>query len=598
MKKCLIILFILITLSIFPIESRRLKRVGGKSVVKPEVESVVKPPDVEKREEEVRAEANEEVESVVKPSDVEKREEEDVEVREDEAEVEEGEEVLSEDEVDVESLPDADVNILVPLKEFRDLMGDEIEEAREALAVQALSVCTSGNVKDVLLASSTYTATVFDVLDHSWHRIKYFRSKMKESKLTPEVLDEIAILAGGSGGRRELSTMSDLELMAVVPKPSYDKLIPLFIAEAGKVKIHIDTVNKPMRKFKGSIASSVEELVYNVFLSKGNSMSEVLVSMLLEASVVAGKHEVQDKLKREIHRLMRTPIEEVDSKPFQRFLSTFMKSSSGLVDPKKPFYFGDFIQWKMENWKLRNAVANMEVLKEIASGKRSEFNIKKHLYRGLQTSIQLLSYYTLSMEMKTAGGSAPKTVSGGGPSSTKGAAAAGPSTKGEDVEEEDEGLITPKRKVRGIVASKTLETLAFCARVEGFEKCTGCDELQTVVALRIAAHNYYSAENDNVKLPSLSSRAEVLSRESSRSSVEEEEEVGMMGAEKAPYTIPMLMLPHVYDAIVVSGALQETWIEISNTLQKVLNDRDDFITVLSSEFEKKLEVWKRYVPGE
>ena len=301
-----------------------------------------------------------------------------MEVREDEAEEEEGEEVLSEDEVDLESLPDADVNILVPLKEFRDLMGDEIEEAREALAVQALGVCTSGNVKDVLLASSTYTATVFDVLDHSWHRIKYFRSQMKESKFRPEVLDEIAILAGGSGGRRELSTMSDLELMAVVPKPSYDKLIPLFIKEAGEVNIHIDTVNKPMRKFKGSIASTVKELVYNVFLSKGgNSMNEVLVSMLLEASVVAGKHEVQDKLKREIHRLMRTPIEEVDSKPFQRFLSTFMKSSSGLVDPKKPFYFGDFVQWKMENWKLRNAVANMEVLKEIASGKKIGIQYQK-----------------------------------------------------------------------------------------------------------------------------------------------------------------------------------------------------------------------------
>ena len=137
MKKCLIILFILITLSICPtIESRRLKR--RKSVVKPEVESVVKPSDGGKSpiadEEEVR-----EVESVVKPPDVERREEEgraeareeDVEVREDEAEEEEGEEVLSEDEVDLESLPDADVNILVPLKEFRDLMGDEIEEARK-----------------------------------------------------------------------------------------------------------------------------------------------------------------------------------------------------------------------------------------------------------------------------------------------------------------------------------------------------------------------------------------------------------------------------------------------------------------------------------
>ena len=48
MKKCLIILLILITLSSCPtIESRRLKR--GKSVVKPEVESVVKPSDGGKR---------------------------------------------------------------------------------------------------------------------------------------------------------------------------------------------------------------------------------------------------------------------------------------------------------------------------------------------------------------------------------------------------------------------------------------------------------------------------------------------------------------------------------------------------------------------
>ena len=436
------------------------------------------------------------------------------------------------------------------------------------MAVQALGVCTSGNVKDVFARFVDVHRNRFRrTFDHSWHRIKYFRSQMKESKFRPEVLDEIAILAGGSGGRRELSTMSDLELMAVVPKPSYDKLIPLFIKEAGEVNIHIDTVNKPMRNFKGSIASSVEELVYNVFLSKGNSMNEVLVSMLLEASVVAGKHEVQDKLKREIHRLMRTPIEEVDSKPFQRFLSTFMKSSSGLVDPKKPFYFGDFVQWKMENWKLRNAVANMEVLKKIASGKRSNSISKSICIEDYRPRFSCFRT-TLFRWKWSAGASASKTVSGGGPSSTKGAAAAGPSTKGEDVEEEDEGPITPKRKVRGIVASKTLETLAFCARVEGFEKCTGCDELQTVVALRIAAHNYYSAENDNVKLPSLSSRAAVLSRESSRSSVEEEEDVGMMGAETPPYTIPMLMLPHVYDAIVVSGALQETWIEISNTLQK------------------------------
>ena len=173
------------------------------------------------------------------------------------------------------------------------------------------------------------------------------------------------------------------------------------------------------------------------------------------------------------------------------------------------------------------------------------------------------------MEMESAGASASKTVSGGGPSSTKGAAAAGPSTKGEDVEEEDEGPITPKRKVRGIVASKTLETLAFCARVEGFEKCTGCDELQTVVALRIAAHNYYSAENDNVKLPSLSSRAAVLSRESSKSSVEEEGRRWNDGSGDTSAFIPMLMLPHVYDAIVVSGIARDL-IEISNTLQKVL----------------------------
>ena len=573
MFRLILLLFILITLSIFPTESRRLKRVG-KSVVEPEVEeNVVKPTnDVENS-------------AVADGEDVEVREEEEIE-----------EEVLSEDEQDAESLPDEDVNILIPIADFRKLMADEIAEGREALAVQATSACSSGHVKDVLQASSTYTATVFDVLDHSWHRIKYFRSRMKDSTYRSEVLDEIAILAGGSGGRRELSTMSDLELMAIVPEPSYDKLVSsLFIKEAGQVNIHIDTVNKPMRKFKGSIASTVKELVHNVFLSRGgNSMNEVLVSMLLEASVVAGKYEVEDTLKRELHTLMRTPIDKVDSKSFQRFVSTFMKSSSGLVDPKKPFYFGDFIQWKMENWKLRNAVGNMKVLKEIASGKRREFDIKKHLYRGLQTSIQLLSYYTLSREMKemeTTGGASVGS-GGGGSLSTNGASAAVGAEEGE----EDEALMTPKRKIRGIVASKTLKTLAFCACNERFEKCMASDELQTIVALRIAAHNYYGAENDNVKLPSLSSRAEVLSRETSMPKlVEEEEEVGMMGAESAPYEIPMSMLPHVYDAIVVSGALQETWIEISNTLQKVLNDRDDFITVFSSEFEKKLEVWKKYV---
>eukprot|EP00938_MAST-03A_sp_MAST-3A-sp1_P006264 g6264.t1 len=364
MFRLILLLFILITLSIFPTESRRLKRVG-KSVVEPEVEeNVVKPTnDVENS-------------AVADGEDVEVREEEEIE-----------EEVLSEDEQDAESLPDEDVNILIPIADFRELMADEIAEGREALAVQATSACSSGHVKDVLQASATYTATVFDVLDHSWHRIKYFRSRMKDSTYRSEVLDEIAILAGGSGGRRELSTMSDLELMAIVPEPSYDKLVSsLFIKEAGQVNIHIDTVNKPMRKFKGSIASTVKELVHNVFLSRGgNSMNEVLVSMLLEASVVAGKHEVEDTLKRELHTLMRTPIDKVDSKSFQRFVSTFMKSSSGLVDPEKPFYFGDFIQWKMENWKLRNAVGNMKVLKEIASGKRREFDIKKHLYRGLQT---------------------------------------------------------------------------------------------------------------------------------------------------------------------------------------------------------------------
>lgn len=383
--------------------------------------------------------------------------------------------------------------------------------------------------------------------------------------------------------------MSDLEIMAIVPESSYDGLVSsLFINEAEKVNIRIDKINKPQRRFKGSIGSTVKELVENVFLSKGSNMNEVLVSMLLEASVVAGKLEVQDTLKRELDTLMGTLASDVKNAAFRRFLTSFSESSSGLVNPEKPFYFGDFVQWKMENWKLQKAEANMQVLKRIASGEQTKFDIKAHLYRGLQTSIQLLSYYAASEDMMSKGGGSKTAASGKTPS--------GPSGVSSLTGENEASSVVPKRKVRGIVASKTIETLGFCARVEGLEGCSGLNELQTIVALRVAAHNYYGAENDNVRLPDVRSAEEMSRHSVSRGEGETAELDDMMGTDKPPYVVPMSMVSKVYQAVVVSGALQATWMTVSSESQKILNDRDQFIAVFSREFERRLEEWKTYVP--
>lgn len=160
-----LLLLLVLTASIFRTQSRRLKSVKLDPVIDAQVQD-----DVEGADERVNPEV----------------------LSEDEED--EGPEVLSEDEEDELSLPDEDVNILVPIEDFRDQMRHEIDQGRESLASFAISACESQEVEDVLLASSTFTATVFDVLDHTWHRIKYRQSKKQNYE--SRILDEIAILAG------------------------------------------------------------------------------------------------------------------------------------------------------------------------------------------------------------------------------------------------------------------------------------------------------------------------------------------------------------------------------------------------------------------
>ena len=152
-KMAKILLLLVLTASIFRTQSRRLKSVKLDPVIDAQVQD-----DVEGADERVNPE------------------------------------VLSEDEEDELSLPDEEVNILVPIEDFRDQMRHEIDQGRESLASFAISACESQEVEDVLLASSTFTATVFDVLDHTWHRIKYRQSKKQNYE--SRILDEIAILAG------------------------------------------------------------------------------------------------------------------------------------------------------------------------------------------------------------------------------------------------------------------------------------------------------------------------------------------------------------------------------------------------------------------
>ena len=396
------------------------------------------------------------------------------------------------------------------------------------------------------------------------------------------VLNEIAILAGGSGGRRELSVMSDLEIMAVVPvEENYDKLVTLFMVEAKRVGIHIDAINKPTRR-KGSIATTVQELVDNVFL---NGLDEVQVSMLIEASVVAGNLKVEHELKETIETYMGTPLSDVPvrKRSQQSQIDLFMKGEQ--VNPEKDVLFGDFVQMNMENWKLLKATSNMEVLRQIASGKKTTFDIKKDLYRGIQTSIQLLSYYASREEVPSASGGS----SGMSKVSSPPAGSALRSTKAE---------VVPKRKVRQVTKSATLETLAKCSRLGKLGSTCGMMELRTVVGLRVAAHNYHGVENDKVMFQSEKAVHEKESRETMSTAeegggVQAKSRVDLgaldVGHDTPSFPIPPAMVPNVYKAIALSGALQETWMILSSGTR--INERDNFLETFDSVFSKKIAEW-------
>ena len=286
-----------------------------------------------------------------------------------------------------------------------------------------------------------------------WHDIK---KNMKGD--VPVEIEDVCILAGGSGGRKELSVLSDLEFFLVSPNQSFDRLVTKrFVKKMSKRGIFVDKLNLPTRR-KKTIASSPEELVLGIL--GGRRLDEVKTSILLDIDFLAGSRASFLKVKSLVRSILDENLNSSHAFGSNRRARTFMKSKT-IVNVEKPVRVSHFLQFQMESWKLSRAQTNINNLNALIHLRRHRFNIKTNLYRGIQTSVALLREYAVSD--KRAAKHCGETL----------------------------------RILRGLGFSKDMESL-----IE--------EALKTTVRMRILAHRFYNAERDDVTMSTVSSREKLF----------------------------------------------------------------------------------------
>ena len=272
----------------------------------------------------------------------------------------------------------------------------------------------------------------------------------------PVEVEDVCILAGGSGGRKELSVLSDLEFFLVSPNQAFDRLVTKrFTKEMSKRGIFVDKLNLPTRR-KKTIASSPEDLVFGIL--GGRRLDEVKTSILLDIDFLAGSHASFLKVKSLVRSILDENLNSSKAFGSNRRARTFMKSKT-IVNVEKPVRVSHFLQFQMESWKLSRAQTNINNLNALIHLRRHRFNIKTNLYRGIQTSVALLREYA--------------------------------------VLDERAHCSATLRILRGLGFDKDMESL-----IE--------EALKTTVRMRILAHRFYNAENDDVTMSPVSSREKLF----------------------------------------------------------------------------------------
>mmetsp|Transcript_121676 Transcript_121676/g.344812 ORF Transcript_121676/g.344812 Transcript_121676/m.344812 type:complete len:393 (-) Transcript_121676:130-1308(-) len=207
-------------------------------------------------------------------------------------------------------------------------------------------------------------------------------------------LPEHAILVGGSGGRYEMSTFSDLEYLVVFgpgaeqacekDKQMMEKLtmtLRKFRFALKKAGLESDAINQPSVR-KGSIACSPDKMALGRFLSG----DQVTTSMVLEASFLAGNGTVASQVRQAVKRWFNTAKADAFGPAASKIVKKVPRRVREAVKAFKGKRLGDWLRGKLSGWMLN---ANMEqALKTIRQG-LSDFNIKKTLYRPLQMILVL-----------------------------------------------------------------------------------------------------------------------------------------------------------------------------------------------------------------
>ena len=190
----------------------------------------------------------------------------------------------------------------------------------------------------------------------------------------------------------------------------------------------------------------------------GRRLDEVRTSILLDVDFLAGSYESFLRVKSLVRSILSENLNSSKTFGSNRRACTFMKSKT-IVNVEKPVRVSHFLQFQMESWKLSRAQTNINNLNALIHLRRHCFNIKTHLYRGIQTSIALLREYAVLDERANC----------------------------------NETL----KILRGLCLSKDMEKL-----IE--------EALQTTVRMRILAHRFYNAERDDVTMSPVPSREKLF----------------------------------------------------------------------------------------
>ena len=127
------------------------------------------------------------------------------------------------------------------MKKLQNLSIEETGDDESTIEGKRKELANHASIRSVNILESSYVFSNFvaRAANETWQEIK---ERVSSNKI--DGLEDICILAGGSGGRKELSILSDLEFFLISPSSKLDRLVTKrFVKEMNDLGIFVDKLN-------------------------------------------------------------------------------------------------------------------------------------------------------------------------------------------------------------------------------------------------------------------------------------------------------------------------------------------------------------------